>query len=247
MHPDNLSASRYIRIWHALRAAAFLGAIGALFGIGGAHAQDAGSKSAALIQSANAAAQPFLTDPRWSAVRNAFGGARAVVIVPHDLQGGFILTASGGDGVLLRRHGNLWSDPVFVHVGSAGVGFQAGAESQCLLMLIMSDATVDQILQGTMSVGGSAGFALANLGLGGGGSGNITNGLEILSVATASGLFAGSGISGLQLSPQDAFNQANYGPGYNMQVIAAGTGGNVMAAAGLRGALIQAVTQAWYQ
>ena len=247
MSSIGVSASAVSRLCNLLRICALLLALGVFPGISRTHAQDAVTGSAALVQSAQSALQPFLTDPRWRAVRNALGGARAIIVVPHDIQAGFLLTAAGGSGVLLRRHGNVWSDPIFIQIGSVGVGFQAGAENQSLVMLIMSDAAVDQLLQGAMSVGGSGGFALSNLGLSGGGSGNISNGLEILSVSTNSGLFAGSGIAGMKISPQDGFNQANYGAGYNMQAIAAGMGGNLPSAGTLRAVLIEAVTQAWYQ
>jgi lipid-binding SYLF domain-containing protein len=213
----------------------------------GARAQDFRAKSVALVQSATASVRPFLTDPRWVSVRNALGGARAVFIVPHDMQGGFLLTASGGDGVLLRRHGTVWSDPIFLHVSSVGVGFEAGAENQSLVILIMSDAGIDQLLRGATTVGGSGGFALGSLGVSGGASGNSSQGLEVLSVATAQGIFAGSGISGMQVSSDTTFNQAVYGADYSMQTIAAGNGGAFAAGEMLRGLLIQAVTQAWYQ
>ncbi|HYC15061.1 MAG TPA: hypothetical protein VEC75_12475, partial [Stellaceae bacterium] len=97
---------------------------------GGARAQDAMAKSTALVGSADSALRAFFQEPRWVALRNMLGGARAIFIVPHDIAGGFILTGSEGDGVLLRRHGNTWSDPVFMHIRSLGLGFAAGAERQ---------------------------------------------------------------------------------------------------------------------
>ena len=209
-------------------------------------AQDPGVKAVALVQSATTSVGPFLSDPRWVSVRNALGGARAIFIVPNDIQGGFLLTGSGGDGVLLRRHGNIWSDPVFLRLSSVGVGFEAGAESETLVILIMSDAGVDQLLQGATSIGGSGGFALGSLGVGGGISGNSSHGLEVLSVATAQGIFAGSGISGMQVSSDDNYNRAIYGPSFNMLTVTSGNGGNVGSAETLRAMLIQAVTAAWY-
>src|SRR5215472_17237065 len=108
-----------------------------------------------LILSATRSVQNFLTNPKWQAVRNLLGGARAIFIVPHDIQGGFLLTASGGDGVLLRRHGQSWSDPVFLHIASMGVGLEAGGENQSLVMVIMTDAGVDQLVEGAARMGGS--------------------------------------------------------------------------------------------
>jgi lipid-binding SYLF domain-containing protein len=214
----------------------------------GARADDPNAKAAALIQSANRALNNFIGDPQWQALRNLLGGARAIYIAPHDTAGGFLITASGGDGVLLRRHGTTWSDPIFMHMGTVGVGFAAGGETQSIVMVIMTDAGVDGLISGVAQVGGSGGFALANLGLGGGGSGSsLAGGLQVLTVSTAQGVFAGSDIQRTQMSTQDAYNTAIYGAGYNMAGIAAAPGGQVSAAADLRAGLSTAVTQAWGQ
>ena len=237
------------RCFSAARAAAlFLSALSGLLALGGsAAAQDAGAKSAALVNSADGALRAFLQEPRWESLRNLLGGARAVFIVPHDVAGGFILTGSGGDGVLLRRHGNAWSDPVFMSLRSVGVGFEAGAERQSLVMVIMTDSGVDNLLAGVSQVGASGGFALGDLGLGGGGSGGVSGGLQVLMVSTAKGLFGGSDIRSTKISSEDAYNQANYGPGYSMAAVAAGRGGQVPAAQDLRNVLTWAVNQSWGQ
>jgi lipid-binding SYLF domain-containing protein len=198
-----------------------------------------------LILSATKSVRNFLTNPKWQAVRNLLGGARAIFIVPHDVQGGFLLTASGGEGVLLRRHSDVWSDPVFLHIGSVGVGFEGGAEAESLVVVIMTDAGVDQLLDGLARLGGSGGFALANLGVEGAAAGSLGSGIEVLSVATAKGIFAGGGLQGTKLWPGDSFNRAVYGPDYNMLTIANGTGGRVAAASDLRAELAHAVVEAW--
>jgi lipid-binding SYLF domain-containing protein len=122
--------------------------------LGNAWAQDPNAKAAALVQSADRSLESFLTDPQWEALRNLLGGARAVYIVPHDVAGGFLITASGGDGVLLRRHGGSWSDPVFMHMGTVGVGFVGGGETQSIVMVVMTEAGVDGLISGVAQLGG---------------------------------------------------------------------------------------------
>src|SRR5215469_16427891 len=169
----------------------------------------------------------------------------AIFFVPHDVQGGFLLTASGGEGVLLRRHGDQWSDPIFLHIGGVGLGFEAGGEDESLAMVIMTDAGVDQLIDGVVRLGGSGGFALANLGGEGAGAGSIGSGIEVLSVATAEGLFAGGGIQGTKLWPGESYNAAVYGAGSNLAAIANGRGGQVSSAGELRAELAKAVIEAW--
>jgi lipid-binding SYLF domain-containing protein len=225
---------------------AFLAALGLIAGLAGAaNADDAKVNAGALVQSASSSVRNFLTNPQWQAVRNLLGGARAIFIVPHDVQGGFLITASGGDGVLLRRHGQSWSDPVFLHIGSLGVGLEAGAESQSLVMVIMTDAGVDKLIDGVVRMGGSSGIALADLGVGASASGGAGGGLQVLTVSTAHGLFAGGGLQGTKLSMKDSYNQAFYGPGYRAATILAESGGRIPSGQALRASLAKAVAEAW--
>ena len=213
-----------------------------------ARADDQNAKATALVQSSAQTVEQFLGNQQWEALRNILGGARAIIIIPHDVAGGFLVTASGGDGVLLRRHGPSWSDPVFIHVGTVGVGFAAGVESQSIVMAVMTDAGADGVVSGVTQVGGGGSIALGDLGLGGGGSGDsMSGGLQVLTVSTAKGLFAGSDVRGMNLSSQDSFNTAIYGTGYNMSTIVTGPGGSMAAAADLRAALAKAVAAAWGQ
>ena len=227
---------------HALAALVTLGLIAGL--ASGARADDR-DKADRLIRTATTSVRNFLVNPKWQAVRNLLGGARAIFIVPHDVQGGFLLTASGGEGVLLRRHGDQWSDPIFLHIGGVGLGFEAGGEDESLAMVIMTDAGVDQLLDGVVRLGGSGGFALADLGIEGAGAGSIGSGIEVLSVATAKGLFAGGGLQGTKLWPGETYNSAVYGAGSNLAAIAKGRGGQVPAAGELRAELAKAVIEAW--
>jgi lipid-binding SYLF domain-containing protein len=234
-----------------IRHALFRHALAALLALGliagpasGAWAQDR-DKADKLIRTATTSVRNFLVNPKWQAVRNLLGGARAIFIVPHDVQGGFLLTASGGEGVLLRRHGDQWSDPIFLHIGGVGLGFEAGGEDESFAMVIMTDAGVDQLIDGVVRLGGSGGFALADLGVEGAGAGSIGSGIEVLSVATTKGLFAGSGIQGTKLWPGESYNSAVYGPGSNLAAIANGRGGQVSSASELRTELAKAVIEAW--
>jgi len=239
--PAHRGVARRALFRHALAVAAiaFLAAFP-----GGARAQDA-AKADRLIQSSTKSVQNFLVNPKWQALRNLLGGARAIFIVPHDIQGGFLLTASGGEGVLLRRHGDAWSDPIFLHIGAVGVGFEAGGEDESLVMAIMTDAGVDQLLDGVVRLGGEGGFALANIGASGATAGSIGSGIEVISVATSQGLFAGGGLQGTKLWPGDSYNQAVYGAGASLAAIANGRGGRVAAASDLRTDLARAVIEAW--
>jgi len=208
---------------------------------------DEAARAAALAQSANKALMSFFNDPRWVALRNLMGGARAIYVAPSDKEAGFLLAAAGGDGILIRRHGADWSDPIFMSINQVSLGMQAGVAEQSLVMVIMTDQGVDDLVAGVMRVGGTGQFTLANWGAGGGGSGGISGGLQVLTVATSQGLFGGGGISGMNMAPKDAYNSAIYGANADLSAVIARPGGHMAGAAALRETLRRAVVQSWNQ
>jgi SH3 domain-containing YSC84-like protein 1 len=210
-----------------------------------ARAEDAAARAAALAQSSERALEQFFNDPKWVALRNMMGGARAIYVAPTDKEAGFLLADAGGDGVLVRRHGADWSDPVFMTINQVSLGMQAGVAEQSLVMVIMTDQGVDDLLAGVLRVGGGGQFTLANLGVGGGGAGGISGGLQVLTVSTSQGLFGGGGISGMTMAPKDAFNTAIYGTNADLAGVLAQSGGRMAGAETLRATLRRAVEQSW--
>jgi lipid-binding SYLF domain-containing protein len=63
-------------------------------------------------------------------------GARGIFIAPSSTSIGFILGSQQGVGVLLARHGQVWSDPVFIRLSNYDVGFLAGASKSEVMMLV---------------------------------------------------------------------------------------------------------------
>ena len=204
------------------------------------------ARADALLRDAAAVLRPYLADPLWEGLLNSLGGARAVFIVPEDIKASALLGMTGGEGVLLRRHGAGWSDPVFMKLSSVSVGLQAGVETQKLLMIIMTDSGVDDLLAGAGKIGGSGGFALAKWGLGVSGSGGTKGGLQVLTVATGQGLSLGGGLQHTTMSFQKDLNAAYYGVGVELRSVAAARGRSSEAAE-LRTVLEKAVARAWGQ
>src|SRR6516164_748663 len=128
--------TRHVLFRHALAALLALGLFAGL--ASGARADDR-DKADKLIRTATNSVRNYLVNPKWQAVRNLLGGARAI----------------------------------FLHIGGVGLGFEVGGEDESLAMVIMTDAGVDQLLDGVVRLRGSSGFALANLGIEGAGAGSI--------------------------------------------------------------------------
>src|ERR1700733_11495263 len=54
--------------------------------------------------------------------------AKAVLIVPRLVKGGFFVGGEGGDGVMMVQRRGGWSAPGFYAIGAASFGLQAGLE-----------------------------------------------------------------------------------------------------------------------
>ena len=208
-------------------------------------ADDPNAKATALVASVKTSLDTYFSHKEWEAVRNFLGGARAIYIAPTVTKLGFIVGFSGGDGVLLRRHGDSWSDPVFLAIKAQSVGMQLGAQESNLVMLIMTDAGVDDLLAGVSKVGGTSGFALASWGAGASAGGGTAGGLQVLTVSTNSGLFGGGGLERSEMEPSKDYNDAVYGANADLKAVAAGTGSGKASAAALQALLKQATAQAW--
>ena len=95
-------------------------------------------------------------DPTFGPSRQILRSARAVLIVPQLIKGGFIFGAEGGDGVLLQRLGRGWSAPAFYTIGSASFGLQIGLEEARFVMFIMSERALRAVEQSKFTFGGAA-------------------------------------------------------------------------------------------
>ena len=71
-----------------------------------------------------------MADPAFEPARDSFHHAKAVLIIPSLVKGGFIFGAEGGNGVMISRAAKgKWGSPAFYGLGSASFGLQAGLES----------------------------------------------------------------------------------------------------------------------
>jgi len=208
-------------------------------------ADDPVAKATALVRDATATLDGFFAQKEWEALRNLLAGARAIYVSPDVSKGGFILGISGGDGILLRRHGASWSDPVFMSIHSQSVGMQAGMQSSNFVMMIMTDAGVDDLLGGVSKVGATSGFALANWGASGDAAGGRSGGLQVLMVSTNTGAFAGGGLARTQMRPSKEYNDGIYGAGIDLLTIAAGDGRSKGIAQELQELLSKTTQDSW--
>ena len=208
--------------------------LAAAFGHMPARASDA-SDASALVEKAQSTINAFTTHKDFPTMQSALGKAKAVLIFPQILKAGFILGGSGGSGVLLVRDeksGN-WVGPAFYTMGSASLGFQAGASSAEVVMVVHSQKALDSLYSNKLKLGADASVAIGPKGVGTGAS--LT--ADFIAYSTVKGAFVGMAVDGSVLDVRDTLNAAYYGKPVTPTDILVRQNVNNPASAGLQNAL----------
>ncbi len=173
-----------------------------------AHASDK-SDAEMLVAKAKTTIQAVSTDSDFASLRPALANAKGVLIFPQVLKAGFVLGGSGGSGVLLIRDAatGAWTGPAFYTMGSASIGFQAGAQAAEMVMVVTSQKALDSLYTNKVNLGGDASVALASKGAGRGA--NIT--ADFIVYSKVKGAFAGVSVDGSVLDVRQGLNGGYYG------------------------------------
>jgi lipid-binding SYLF domain-containing protein len=105
----------------------------------GAPARAAGSDQQEVVDHAKVAIDDMYSDSSFGNAKSLIQRAKAVMIVPELVKGGFFVGGEGGSGVLLVKSGGTWSAPAFYTVGAASFGLQIGVETAEVVFFVMSD------------------------------------------------------------------------------------------------------------
>jgi len=161
-----------------------------------------------LVNKAQATIEEFVASPDMTWFREHLSEAKAVMIVPVLVKGGFIFGGSGGHGVLLVRGegSDNWSYPAFNFMSSVTFGFQVGAEASQVVLLVMSDKGVDAMLSTEFKLGADVSVAAGPVG-----GGTSTHTADVVAFSRDKGLFGGFTIEGAVIKPRSEWDQAYYG------------------------------------
>jgi len=174
----------------------------------------------ALVNDATKTANMLITGPDFPDVARLLPRAKAVVIFPNMVQGGFIVGGAGGRGVMLARVGqNRWSYPSFYFLGSGSVGFQIGAKVSESILIVLTDKGLNALLADKFKFGAEAGVTVVSLGAGVAGATTPAIGADIVAFSKSVGLFAGAALEGSYMSPDGDWNKLYYGGAPNNRSI----------------------------
>jgi lipid-binding SYLF domain-containing protein len=187
------------------------------------------SDQADLLRRATRTAENMQRDPAFGAARQMLHNARAVLIVPSLVKGGFIFGAEGGNGVLLARARRGWSNPAFYTMGSASFGFQIGLEQAEIVLLIMSDRALRDVERSQFKFGAGAGLTVVTLSAGAEGATTPNLSGDIIIWTSATGAYGGLTLNGSIIKAREEWNDDFYGHSVSVPQILSGRARNPLA------------------
>lgn len=147
-------------------------------------------------------------------LRAELKNARGVLIFPSLFKGALVFGGEGGNGVLLvRNDAGEWSYPAFYTMGSGSFGFQAGAQSSEVVLVLRNQKAVEAVVYNQGKFGGDIQVTFGTLGAGVQGSTTTNLGADIVGVARSVGLYAGFSLEGAMLVRRNDLAGAYYEPG----------------------------------
>jgi lipid-binding SYLF domain-containing protein len=165
-----------------------------------------------LVDQSQITLNNFVSDPNMEWLVNNVQTAKAVLIVPSMIKGGFFLGGSGGRGVLLVRDEKTgkWHGPAFYSMGAVSFGLQFGGKKAEVIMLVMTQKGLESLYKSSFKLGGDVAIAAGPMGAG---ASAKAAGLkaDYLSYTRAKGAFLGFSLEGAIVKISDDWNQSYYG------------------------------------
>ena len=197
------------------------------FGLGATTPALALTDQEELVERARVTIQSLLADPDYGPLRGALEDAKAVLIVPELVKGGFIVGGEGGNGVLMARNADgSWSDPSFVVMASGSIGLQIGGGISELVLSIMSEDGLNAVLDRKGRIGADVSAALFTVGAGVEAHTGFDTNADMYAFSRGKGLFVGGALEGGVITDKPAWNEAYYGRAASSRDILAGSVSN---------------------
>lgn len=138
--------------------------------------------------------------------------AHCIVIVPGVKQAAFVVGGKFGKGFgVCRRDAGGWGPPGAVRVEGGSFGFQIGASSTDVVMLVMNERGMRRLLEDKFTLGGEATVAAGPVGRTASAMTDAQLSADILSWSRSKGLFAGIALQGATLRNDLNDNEELYG------------------------------------
>jgi SH3 domain-containing YSC84-like protein 1 len=132
--------------------------------------------------------------------------ADCIAVIPGFKKGAAVVGVGYGRGFISCRNGANWSAPAAITLESGSLGVQLGGEDIDLVILSMDKERRSKLLSERFTIGSDASAAWGN-----GKSAHEDPNAKILFFGHTKGAFAGFGLDGATLKPDESGNKALYG------------------------------------
>jgi lipid-binding SYLF domain-containing protein len=152
-----------------------------------------------------------MTTPDKGIPEDLLANAHCIVIVPELKTAAFVFGGKFGKGYMSCRSKIGWSAPGTVRIEGGSVGFQIGASSTDLIMLVMSERGAEKLLESKFTLGAEGSVAAGPVGRTATAQTDAQMHADILSWSRSQGLFAGVALEGATLRQDLDDNATLYG------------------------------------
>jgi len=132
--------------------------------------------------------------------------ADCIAVIPGFKKGAVVVGVGYGRGFISCRNGANWSAPAAVTLESGGVGVQLGGEKIDIVILSLDRDRRAKLLSDRFAIGSDASAAWGN-----GKSAHEDPSAKVIFYGHTKGAFAGFGLDGATLKPDESANKALYG------------------------------------
>jgi lipid-binding SYLF domain-containing protein len=132
--------------------------------------------------------------------------ADCVAVIPGFKKGAVVVGVGYGRGFMSCRNGSNWSAPAAITLESGGVGVQLGGEKIDIVILSLDPERRAKLLSDRFAIGSDASAAWGN-----GKTAHEDPNAKIIFYGQTKGAFAGFGLDGATLKPDESSNKALYG------------------------------------
>jgi len=167
------------------------------------------SQQQEIVEKARLTFQSFMRDEKMSWLQQNISEAKALLIIPSILKGGFIVGGSGGSGVLVVKdpETGLWTHPGFYTIGSVSFGLQIGGEAAEVIMLVRTGRALTNLYTSSLKLGGDVSVTAGPVGMGA----KSAIVADIVSFARSKGVYAGLSLEGALIKIRNEWNEIYYG------------------------------------
>jgi SH3 domain-containing YSC84-like protein 1 len=132
--------------------------------------------------------------------------ADCIAVIPGFKKGAVVVGVGYGRGFISCRNGGNWSAPGAITLESGGLGVQLGGEKIDIVILSLDRERRSKLLSDRFAIGSDASAAWGN-----GKSAHEDPNAKIIFYGQTKGAFAGFGLDGATLKPDESSNKALYG------------------------------------